>query len=55
MKMRVKYRFEGRDVDFITNPLATALYDSFEQYRAEILKWFPGATVEVIDDEQQAR
>lgn len=43
--IRVTYTFNGFHKDYITNPIGTGLYNSIEDYRAEVLKYFPNATV----------
>jgi hypothetical protein len=53
MKVRIQYQFEGRLVDFITSPPAATTPD-FEDYKAEILRWFPNATVEVVPEAKES-
>ena len=53
MKVRIQYQFEGRLVNFITSPPAATTPD-FEDYKAEILRWFPNATVEIVEEENNS-
>jgi hypothetical protein len=53
MKVRIQYQFEGRNVDFITSPPETTTPD-FEDYKQEILRWFPNATVEVVPETKES-
>jgi hypothetical protein len=54
MQVRIKYQFEGRDREFITNPLKTGTYQNLEDYKREVLRWFPNATVEIVPEENDA-
>jgi hypothetical protein len=50
MKVRIRYIFQGRRADFITaTPEAT--FTTFEDYVKEVQKLFPGATVEIVSEE----
>jgi hypothetical protein len=49
MKIRVFYQFDGRERDYIVNPIGTGVYHSLEDYRIEVLKWFPNAIVESVE------
>lgn len=51
MKVRIQYDFQSRKSDYITEtPVATT--PKFEDYKAEVLRWFPNAIVEIVSDEE---
>jgi hypothetical protein len=51
MKIRVQYNFQGRDRDYIAQPLGYGVYTSFEEYKDEVLRWFPDAIVTKVSEE----
>jgi hypothetical protein len=55
MEVQIKYQFQGRDREFITQPLKTGLYDNLEDYKREVLRWFPDATVEIVPDTNDSK
>lgn len=50
MKVRIQYEFQGRKSDYITSP-PEATTPKFEDYKAEVLRWFPDAIVEIVPEE----
>ncbi len=52
MKIRVRYTCEGRDRDYIVSPIGSGMYSTLEEYRSEMLRWFPNAIVEAIEQEE---
>ena len=53
MKIRVRYTCEGRERDYIVNPIGTGIFNTLEEYRLEMLRWFPNAIVEAIEEEEE--
>ncbi len=54
MKVRIKYEFEGNNVDFITQ-IPEVMYENLEDYKREVLEWFPNATVEAIEEDPDTK
>jgi hypothetical protein len=51
MKIRVRYACEGRDRDYVVSPIGGGMYNTLEEYQSEMLRWFPNAIVEAIDED----
>jgi hypothetical protein len=54
MKIRVRYTCEGRDRDYIVSPIGGGMYNTLEEYQAEMLRWFPNAIVEIVPKENDS-
>lgn len=48
---KVTYEFYGRHREYLVNPMGTGVYNNIEDYRAELIKYFPNATVEEVPAE----
>ena len=51
MQIKVEYQFQGRDRNWVCNPLGNGLYQNLADYQTEFCKYFPDATFEVIPEE----